>query len=112
LPLAAAPAHAETKAHSQTKPPPLPAGMTQQQYDELVKAVGQSVVQTLTEKGLIAKSPAPTSKLKPTELDGEETVVDRVVSVLRKVPTALACRLSRCLGRHNAIDGLVGSDGR
>jgi hypothetical protein len=84
------PAPAQTKAHSQTKSPPLPAGMTQQQYDELEKAVGQSVVQTLTEKGLIAKSLAPTSKLNPTELEDEETAVDRVVSVLRKAPTALA----------------------
>jgi hypothetical protein len=85
-----APALAQTRAHSQTKSPSLPAGMTQQQYDELVKAVGQSVVETLNEKGLIAKSPAPTSKLKSTELEEEETVVDRVVSVLRKAPTALA----------------------
>src|SRR6516225_9360327 len=74
------------RAQAQTKSPSLPAVMTQQQYDELVKAFGQ----TLTEKGLIAKSPAPTSKLKPSELDEEETAVDRVVSVLRKVPTALA----------------------
>jgi small-conductance mechanosensitive channel len=64
--------------------------MTQQQYDELVKAAGQSVVETLNEKGLIAKSPAPTSKLKSTELEEEETAVARVVSVLRKAPTALA----------------------
>jgi hypothetical protein len=61
------PAHAQTKAHEQTKSPPLPAGMTQQQYDELVKAAGESVVETLSEKGLIARSPAPTSNLKPTE---------------------------------------------
>jgi hypothetical protein len=84
------PAHAQTKAHTQTKSPPLPAGMTQQHYDELVKAAGQSVVETLNEKGLIAKSPAPTAKLKSAELDEEETAVDRVVSVLRKAPTALA----------------------
>jgi small-conductance mechanosensitive channel len=65
--------------------------MTQQQCDELFKAVGQSIIlQTLTEKGLIAKSPAPTSKLKPNELDDGETAADRVVSVLRKVPAALA----------------------
>jgi hypothetical protein len=50
----------------------------------------KAVAQTLTEKGLIAKSPAPTSKLKPSELDEEETAADRFVSVLRKVPTALA----------------------
>jgi hypothetical protein len=86
-----APAHGQTNARAQTKSPPLPAGMTQQQYDELVEAAGQSVVQTLNEKGLIAKSPAPTSKLKSTELEEEETVVDRLVSVLHKVPAALAC---------------------
>ena len=43
---------------------PPPAGMTQQQYDDLVKAVGQSVVQTLTEKGLVA-SPASSAPATP-----------------------------------------------
>ena len=45
------------QADAQTKSPP-PAGMTQQQYDELVKSVGESVLQTLTEKGLVATIPA------------------------------------------------------
>ena len=37
------------QANAQTKSPP-PAGMTQQQYDELVKSVGESVLKTLTDE--------------------------------------------------------------
>ena len=56
------------QADAQTNSPP-PAGMTQQQYDELVKSVGESVLQTLTEKGLVAKPPASSSEAKPIEID-------------------------------------------
>jgi hypothetical protein len=51
------------QGHAETDPPP--AGMSQAQYDELVKSVGQSVLQTLAEKGLVAKSaidPVPTAR--------------------------------------------------
>jgi small-conductance mechanosensitive channel len=77
-------------AYAQTQPPPPPAGMTQQQHDELVKAVGQSVLQTLTENGLIAKAPAPASAPKLGEVADEDLAVDRIVSILREVPVTLA----------------------
>ena len=41
---------AAVRVDAQTKPPP--AGMTQKQYDELVKSVGESVMQILRAKGL------------------------------------------------------------
>ena len=70
------------RADEETKPPP-PAGMTQQQYDELVKSVGQSVLQTLTEKGLLAKPSAPPSEAKLVEVDKETLVAKRVRRSLR-----------------------------
>jgi moderate conductance mechanosensitive channel len=76
------------QANAQTKSPP-PAGMTQQQYDELVKSVGESVLQTLTEKGLVAKPAAPPSAAKPVEVDEEALVANRVREALAEVPEVL-----------------------
>src|SRR5262245_17490042 len=52
------------QADAQTNSPP-PAGMTQQQYDDLVKSVGESVLQTLTKKGLVAKPSGSPLAAKP-----------------------------------------------
>src|SRR5262249_19771002 len=60
--------------------------MTRQQYDELVTSVGQSILQTLTEKGLVAKPPAPPSAAQPNEPDVEELVTERVLTILGNVP--------------------------
>jgi small-conductance mechanosensitive channel len=69
---------------------PLPAGMTQQQYDELVKSVGQSVVQTLTEKGLVATAPGPPPAAKPSDLDQGELAAERLFQVVGEVPRVLS----------------------
>jgi len=63
--------------------------MTQQQYDELVKSVGESVLQTLTEKGLVAKPSASPSAAKPIEVDEEALVAERVREALGEVPKVL-----------------------
>ncbi|WP_186002851.1 mechanosensitive ion channel family protein [Mycobacterium sp. KBS0706] len=76
------------QADAQTNPPP-PAGMTQQQYDELVRSVGQSVVQTLTEKGLVTQPSASPVVAKPIEVDEEALVARQVVKTLSEVPTVL-----------------------
>jgi moderate conductance mechanosensitive channel len=64
-----------------------PAGMAQQQYDELVKAVGQSVIQTLTDKGLVAKPAAAPAAASDT---ADDTVLaERVAAILAEIPTVL-----------------------
>src|SRR5215470_11025692 len=64
-----------------------PAGMTQQQYDELVKAVGQSVIQTLTEKGLVAKPAASPAAAGDTTDD--TVLAERVAAILSEIPKVL-----------------------
>jgi len=76
------------QAEAQTKPPP--AGMTQQQYDELVKSVGQSVLQTLEEKGLVAKVVAAPSVFKPSGAEGEKPLAEQVVAIVGRIPKVLA----------------------
>jgi moderate conductance mechanosensitive channel len=76
-------------ALAQKGPPSPPAGMTQEQYDALVKTVGQSVLETLTEKGFVAKAPEPASASKPREVAAEDAAVDQIASTLRKVPATL-----------------------
>jgi moderate conductance mechanosensitive channel len=76
------------QANAQTKSPP-PAGMTQQQYDELVKSVGESVLKTLTEKGLVAKPAAPPSAATSVEVDEEALVANQVREALAEVPMVL-----------------------
>ena len=76
------------QAEAQTKPPP--AGMTQQQYDELVKSVGQSVLQTLEEKGLVAKVVAAPSAFKPSGAEGEKPLAEQVVAIVGRIPKILA----------------------
>src|SRR5438132_312365 len=76
------------QADAETPSPP--AGMTQQQYDELVKSVGQSVIQTLTEKGLVAKPPTPAATAKPGELEEETLAAERVVKIFGEVPKVLS----------------------
>ncbi len=66
---------------------PPPAGMTQQQYDDLVKAVGQSVVQTLTEKGLVASPASPTSAT-PARNE-EQLLAERIRTTVDAIPTVL-----------------------
>jgi small-conductance mechanosensitive channel len=63
--------------------------MTQEQYDDLVKSVGQSVIETLTEKGLVAKTPAPDSPPTPSEAASEDSTVDQIAAVLHKVPATI-----------------------
>ena len=75
------------QAEAQTKPPP--AGMTQQQYDELVKSVGQSVLQTLEEKGLVAKPSAPPSEAQPVEVDEETLTAERIREAFDQIPKVL-----------------------
>ena len=74
-------------AEAQTKPPP--AGMSQQQYDELVKSVGESVIQILTAKGLVPAPPKPAPAAKPAEADAEVLVADRTREALAKIPKVL-----------------------
>src|SRR5689334_2652969 len=76
------------QADAQTNSRP-PAGMTQQQYDELVQSVGESVLQTLTDKGLVAKPSASSSEAKPIEIDEEALVAERVREALGEVPKVL-----------------------
>src|SRR5882724_2672564 len=70
-------------------PSPPPAGMTQQQYDDLVKSVGQSVLKTLTDKGLVASTPASPAAAQPGGLEEEVLVAERVVMLLGEVPRVL-----------------------
>jgi small-conductance mechanosensitive channel len=76
------------QADAQTNSPP-PAGMTQQQYDELVKSVGESVLQTLTEKGLVARPPASSSEAKPIEIDEEALVAEQIREAMGEIPKVL-----------------------
>jgi small-conductance mechanosensitive channel len=68
---------------------PPPAGMTQQQYDDLVKAVGQSVIQTLTEKGLVTAPPASPPSAKPAPAREEAQLVGRIRNILDSIPTVM-----------------------
>jgi len=63
--------------------------MSQDQYNELVKSVGQSVIETLTEKGLIAKTPAPASPSEVGEVANDDSTTDQIASVLHRVPAAI-----------------------
>ena len=76
------------QADAQTNSPP-PAGMTQQQYDELVKSVGESVLQTLTEKGLVAKPPASPSEAKPIEIDAEALMAEHIREAIGEIPKVI-----------------------
>jgi len=76
------------QAQAQTNPPP--AGMSQAQYDELVKSVGQSVLQTLAEKGLVAKSPAAPAPANPSDTDAETLLARKVVTAFGEIPGVLA----------------------
>ena len=67
---------------------PPPAGMTQQQYDELVKSVGDSVVRTLAEKGVMPPS-SPPPLAKPVDADEEALMAERVRDILGNVPRIL-----------------------
>src|SRR5262249_30208745 len=77
------------EAQAQTKPAP-PAGMTQQQYDELVRSVGESVIQTLTARGLVAAPPPAVVPSKPDETDLEALIAERTREALADVPRKLA----------------------
>jgi moderate conductance mechanosensitive channel len=76
------------QTQAQTKPPP-PAGMTEQQYDDLVKSVGQSVIQILSEKGIISNPSTPARAAKPVDVDEEALVATRVRDALREIPVVL-----------------------
>lgn len=76
-------------AWAQSKAAP-PAGMSQQQYDELVKSVGESVIQTLTARGLVTTPPPATTPAKPAETDFEALVADRTREALGRIPQMLA----------------------
>jgi small-conductance mechanosensitive channel len=76
-------------ADAQTKPSP-PAGMTQQQYDELVKSVGLSVIQTLEEKGLIAKTQVAPTAAAPSAAEAEPPLAEQVVAIVARIPKVLA----------------------
>src|SRR5689334_15664493 len=60
-------------ARADTTPPPPapPPGMTPQQYDALVKSVGESVLQTLEAKGLVAKTPPAAAPAAASGTDAE-----------------------------------------
>jgi small-conductance mechanosensitive channel len=73
---------------AQSQPRPAPAGLTQQQFDEIVTVIGQSVIKTLTEKGLIVGKPAPAIK-SPDETDDDESFADHLGSILLQVPATL-----------------------
>ena len=79
---------AAVRVEAQTKPPP-PAGMTQQQYDELVKSVGESVIQILRAKGLVPAPPTAGSTAKPADVDVEVLVADKAREALREIPKVL-----------------------
>ncbi|MGH6880478.1 MAG: hypothetical protein ACREFM_06140, partial [Hypericibacter sp.] len=66
---------------------PPPAGMTQQQYDDLVKAVGQSVIQTLTENGVVPA--APVAAAKPAPAGEEAQLVGRIRNIIDSIPTVM-----------------------
>jgi small-conductance mechanosensitive channel len=78
---------AADRVEAQTKPPP--AGMTQKQYDELVKSVGESVIQILRAKGLVPAPPAAAPMAKPADVDMEELVADKAREALREIPKVL-----------------------
>ena len=71
------------QADAQTKSPP-PAGMTQQQYDELVKSVGQSVIQTLDRKGAGGQALGVSVGSTTVEVDEETLVAERIRRSLRR----------------------------
>src|SRR5215472_1789547 len=76
-------------AKADTPPSAPPAGMTQQQYDALVKAVGESVVHTLEKKGLVAKAP-PAAATASSSPDVEEVLANKVVAAIPEIPSVLA----------------------
>jgi len=79
---------ASGQAGAQTKS--LPAGMTKEQYDALVKSVGESVLQTLTEKGLLSKPGAAPTAAQGPAVDAEALAAERVRAELGEVPKVLA----------------------
>lgn len=81
--LVVAPASAQAKSSSP------PAGMTQQEYDDLVKAVGELVLQTLTEKGLVAKPSASPAAAIPVGVDEEALLAERVRNAFGEIPKVL-----------------------
>src|SRR6516162_9725651 len=78
---------AAVRVEAQTKPPP--AGMTQKQYDELVKSVGESVIQILRAKGLVPAPPTAGPMAKPADVDFEVLVADKTREALREIPKVL-----------------------
>src|SRR4051812_7335199 len=78
----------QAAAQGQTPPSP-PAGMTQAQYDELVKSVGQSVLQTLADKGLVAKSSVPPAAA-PSGADAETVLAQKLVAAFSEIPRFLS----------------------
>jgi hypothetical protein len=89
------------RADAQTKSPP-PAGMTQQQYDELVKSVGESVLQTLTEKGLVAKPSASPLAAQPIEVDEEALVAEQIGEAIGAIPKVAESPAATCDQRRKS----------
>lgn len=77
-------------ARADTAPPPPtpPAGMTAQQYDVLVKAVGESVLRTLEAKGLVARTP-PAATPAPAATDAEAVLAQKMTAAFADIPRVL-----------------------
>jgi small-conductance mechanosensitive channel len=75
-------------AFAESNPPP-PAGMSQQQFDDLVRAVGQSVLKTLSEKGVAVGKPPPAVADTAETDDTTPSRVDEVANLVFKVPGIL-----------------------
>jgi small-conductance mechanosensitive channel len=73
-----------------TPPPSPPAGMSQPQYDALVKAVGESVLQTLQEKGLVAKAAPAAPPASPSTADAEAVLAQKMTAAFARIPAVLA----------------------
>jgi len=76
-------------AQAQKAPTAPPAGMTQEQYDALVKSVGQSVIETLAEKGLVAKTPASDSTSNASDATSSDSTSDQISTVMHRIPAAI-----------------------
>jgi small-conductance mechanosensitive channel len=71
-------------------PKQLPAGMSQQQYDELVKSVGESVLQSLQEKGLVRAPPGPApNAAAASNVDSDMALAESLANAINDIPRVL-----------------------
>ena len=77
-------------AHAQTTVPAPPAGMTQQEFDALVDAISNAVVEKLKKEGAVAPNPAEPAKSEAAaEPEVEDAASDQATAFVARAKLAL-----------------------